>query len=125
MSLNDGKRVNLKWFIFKDGTFKDNYDSPSNRGKWAFKDGKVTLKYTNKEVKGLVLTGSLNKDGNKIAGKWTYLSFSNKWVAEKISDTPKAKEEGFDQGLDNGVGPRSDTAQESLPSLTNMLIKQE
>lgn len=117
LSLEDGKRVNLKWFIFKDGTFKDNYDSPNNRGKWMLKGNTVTLKYTNKEVKGLVLTGSLNKDGNKIIGKWTYLSFTNKWMAEKISNTPKATAEGFNQELD--------TAQESLPSLTNVLIKQE
>ena len=117
LSLENGKRVNLKWFIFKDGTFKDNYDSPNNRGKWTLKGSSIKLKYTNKEVKGLVLTGTLNKDGNKIIGKWTYLTFSNKWVAEKISDTPKAVAEGF--------GSESYEVQESLPPLTNVLIKQE
>lgn len=116
ISLEDGKRVNLKWFIYKDGTFKDNYDSPNNRGKWSFKNGKVTLKYTNKEVKGLVLTGALNKDGNKILGRWTYLSYTNKWIAEKISEVPKAEPEEF--------GPESEQMGiASHKSLMNMLIK--
>ena len=85
----DGK-LPTHWYIYSSGRFKDTYDD-SGSGKWNLKDGSVVLTYTDKKNKGLVLSGILNKNMDKITGTWVlWNAFSGKWFAKKISDEPKS-----------------------------------